>query len=79
MKTKLFLITGLLITIAYSLKAQTFNSEYINYGGVLDLNTTSILFGKASSLQEFEQYLNDPDIQASNLDLNNDGYIDYLN
>jgi len=78
MKTKLFLITGLLITISFSLKAQIINSTYTNYGGVLDLNTTSLLFGEASSLQEFEQYLNEPDIQASNLDLNNDGYIDYL-
>lgn len=78
MKTKLFLIIGLLITTTYGLKAQTFNSAYINYGGVLDLKTTSILFGKASSLLEFEQYLNDPDIHASNLDLNNDGYVDYL-
>lgn len=78
MKTKILLIIGLLITTIYSLKAQTFNSTYINYGGVLDLKTTSILFGEASSLMEFEQYLNDPDIQASNLDLNNDGYVDYL-
>jgi len=78
MKIKLFLIIGLLITTVYGLKAQTFNSAYINYGGVLDLNTTSLLFGEASSLQEFEQYLNEPDIRASNLDLNNDGYIDYL-
>jgi len=60
------------------LKAQIINPTYINYGGVLDLNTTSLLFGEASSLQQFEQYLNEPDIQASNLDLNNDGYIDYL-
>jgi len=78
MKTKLFLITGFLIILSFSLKAQIINPTYINYGGVLDLNTTSLLFGEASSLQEFEQYLNDPDIQASNLDLNNDGYIDYL-
>ena len=75
---KFFLITGLLIIMSFGLKAQIINSTYINYGGVLDLNTTSLLFGKASSLQEFEQYLNEPDIRASNLDLNNDGYIDYL-
>jgi len=76
MKTKLFLITGLLIAISFVLKAQI--TPYTYYDESLDLNITSLLFGKASSLQEFEQFLNDPRIQASNLDLNNDGYIDYL-
>ena len=36
------------------------------------------LFKKSSSPQEFEKMLNDPDSRVNNLDLNVDGYIDYI-
>ncbi len=47
-------------------------------GDNLDLEAVAYLFGQAKNLEEFEQMLNDPNIQVSNLDLNRDGYIDYL-
>lgn len=36
------------------------------------------LFKKSNSPQEFEKMLNDPDSKVNNLDLNGDGYIDYM-
>jgi hypothetical protein len=36
------------------------------------------LFKKSSSPEEFEKLLNDPDAKVNNLDLNGDGYIDYI-
>ncbi len=36
------------------------------------------LFKKSASPEEFERKLNDPDARVNNLDLNGDGYIDYI-
>ncbi len=36
------------------------------------------LFKKSSSPEEFEKLLNSPDSKVNNLDLNGDGYIDYI-
>lgn len=36
------------------------------------------LFKKSASPQEFERMLNSPDSKVNNLDLNGDGYIDYI-
>lgn len=36
------------------------------------------LFKKSSSPEEFERMLNDPESRVNNLDLNGDGYIDYI-
>jgi hypothetical protein len=36
------------------------------------------LFKKSASPQEFEKLLNDPESRVNNLDLNGDGYIDYI-
>ena len=44
----------------------------------LDLNAVASLFGDSRNLDDFERRLNDPYYQMSNLDLNNDGYVDYL-
>jgi len=44
----------------------------------LDLEAVASLFGEAKDLEEFEKKLNDPDTQISNLDLNEDGEVDYL-
>ncbi len=44
----------------------------------LDLEAVAYLFGESENLRDFEYRLNDPEIQISNLDLNRDGYIDYL-
>lgn len=44
----------------------------------LDLQAVASVLGEVRNLEEFERRLNDSDNQISNLDLNNDGQIDYL-
>ncbi|RNC90039.1 MAG: hypothetical protein ED555_11420 [Allomuricauda sp.] len=44
----------------------------------LDLEAVASIFGESKDLEDFEQKLNDPEDQISNLDLNEDGYVDYL-
>ncbi|MFP9114509.1 hypothetical protein ACLI1A_11240 [Flavobacterium sp. RHBU_3] len=44
----------------------------------LDLQAVASIFGDSADLEDFEQRLNDPDIQISNLDLNGDNRVDYL-
>ncbi|NNC83961.1 MAG: hypothetical protein HKN79_10320 [Flavobacteriales bacterium] len=44
----------------------------------LDLEAVASLFAEAKDLEDFEQQLNDPESRYSNLDLNQDGYVDYL-
>ncbi len=44
----------------------------------LDLRAIASVFGDAKDLEDFETKINDPKAQLSNLDLNNDNYVDYL-
>ena len=44
----------------------------------LDLTVVVALFGESENLEDFENKLNDPERQISNLDLNEDGEVDYL-
>ncbi|MEL1242264.1 hypothetical protein [Flavobacterium flavipallidum] len=44
----------------------------------LDLRAVASIFGDSRNLEDFERRLNDPEIQISNLDLNNDNEVDYL-
>lgn len=44
----------------------------------LDLEAVASIFGESEDLEDFERKLNDPDIQICNLDLNEDGEVDYL-
>ncbi|MBL0732000.1 MAG: hypothetical protein JJW03_04005, partial [Desulfosarcina sp.] len=44
----------------------------------LDLKAVASVFGDSKDLEEFEKKLNDPKTQISNLDLNEDGEVDYL-
>ena len=44
----------------------------------LDLTVVVAIFGESETLEDFEQKLNDPERQVSNLDLNEDGEVDYL-
>lgn len=44
----------------------------------LDLKAISSIFGDSRDLEDFEQRINDYDSRISNLDLNNDGDVDYL-
>ncbi len=44
----------------------------------LDLEAVASIFMDAENLEDFERQLNDPEKKLSNLDLNGDGYVDYL-
>lgn len=44
----------------------------------LDLQAVASVFSYSRNLNDFEENLNDYRNQVSNLDLNNDGYVDYL-
>ncbi|HEX9981041.1 MAG TPA: hypothetical protein VGB50_10815 [Flavobacterium sp.] len=44
----------------------------------LDLRAVASIFGDSENLEDFERRLNDPKIQISNLDLNQDSQVDYL-
>lgn len=44
----------------------------------LDLQAVAALWSQSASVREFEQMLNSSSYPVSNLDLNGDGYIDYL-
>ena len=44
----------------------------------LDLNAVAAAFAESRSVQEFEQLLNSSRYMINNLDLNRDGWIDYL-
>ncbi len=44
----------------------------------LDLEAVASVFGESENLEDFENRLNDPERQICNLDLNGDGYVDYL-
>lgn len=44
----------------------------------LDLYAVAELFKDAENLEDFEKSLNDPELGINNLDLNEDGYVDYI-
>lgn len=77
-----FLVFFLLIslagwqTMAQDVTTITANSDDISDN--LDLEAVASIFGESKDLEDFEKRLNDPKIQISNLDLNNDGEVDYL-
>lgn len=47
-------------------------------GEDLDLYAVIELFKESKSIEEFEQKLNDPDVGVNNLDLNEDGEVDFI-
>ena len=76
---KLYFI-GFFILMINSLYSQRVNvypkDTYVKDN--LDLNAVSIIYGESSDLVDFEKRLNSPQDRISNLDLNNDGKVDYL-
>lgn len=81
MKTKLFLIGAFALLSANTIMAQdvtTVNAKSSDISDNLDLRAVASIFGESANLEDFERRLNDPKNQISNLDLNNDGNVDYL-
>ncbi|RTY87703.1 hypothetical protein EKM02_12365 [Flavobacterium sp. RSP49] len=81
MKTKLLLLS--LLTAVFTTQIQAQNRTSVNAMNAeisdnLDLRAVADIFGDSRDLQDFERRLNDPELQISNLDLNNDNEVDYL-
>lgn len=68
----LFLLLGM--TPAFSQE----NDASENPGDSFSLEGALAMFKKATTLEEFEQFINQEDNNVNNLDLNNDGDIDYI-
>ena len=80
MKTKIIIASLLTSLFAIQTQAQygSVNAMNNEISDNLDLRAVASLFGDSRNLQDFEQRLNDPKIQISNLDLNYDNQVDYL-
>lgn len=81
MKTKLLLFV--IFNVLFSVLINAQNSTIIRTNNYeirdnLDLKIVASVFGDSGNLQDFEQKLNDPRLQISNLDLNEDNLVDYL-
>ncbi len=82
-RTTLFLTVVLTLILGFSsAKAQDENVTIIaptsEVAEGLDLTAVSELFKEAENLQEFEKQLNDPEIGINNLDLDDNGEVDYI-
>jgi hypothetical protein len=81
MKTKLIhlsLLVSLSVSSIFAQDKTTVRATTSDISDNLDLRAVATVFGDASNLEDFERRLNDPKTQISNLDLNNDNYVDYL-
>src|SRR6187402_2977868 len=81
MKTKLQITAIITSFFAFQTNAQnktTISATNSEISDNLDLTAVSSIFGESENLTDFERRLNDPKLQISNLDLNNDNRVDYL-
>ena len=65
-------------SLALSQESETVISPASEAAEGLDLQAVSELFKNASDLEKFERALNDPETGVNNLDLNEDGEVDYI-
>jgi DNA-dependent RNA polymerase auxiliary subunit epsilon len=80
MKAKILLtsLMSLLLTSSFAQDKTTVNAMSSEISDNLDLRAIASIFGDSENLEDFEKRLNDPKMQLSNLDLNNDDQVDYL-
>ena len=81
MKTKIFTLTLVAFIFSAPIFAQdrtTVTATGSEISDNLDLRAVASIFGDSQNLEDFEQRLNDPKTQISNLDLNGDNQVDYL-
>ncbi|TNJ45741.1 hypothetical protein KFZ70_10335 [Tamlana fucoidanivorans] len=80
--TKNSIIIGLclffVLNITFAQDKTTVTAKNDEISKNLDLEAVASVFGESKDLEDFEKKLNDPKTQISNLDLNNDGEVDYL-
>jgi hypothetical protein len=75
---KFFLFTSMIIVTASILHATTVQANSQEIDENLNLEAIASLFAEAKDLEDFEMKLNNPKLQISNIDLNQDGNVDYL-
>lgn len=78
---KTILTTAISIFLTYAVNAQDrtiVNAKNSEVSDNLDLRALASIFGDSKNLEDFEQRINDPNAQISNLDLNDDYQVDYL-
>ena len=68
----------LLFATSFAQDRTTVNATSSEISDNLDLRAIASIFGDSRDLEDFENRLNDPKTQISNLDLNNDNQVDYL-
>ena len=78
MRILAILFIGLINYTAISQDVTTIQANSEDISDSLDLEAVASIFGESKDLEDFEKRLNDPKIQILNLDLNNDGEVDYL-
>jgi hypothetical protein len=81
MKTKimtLVFLSSLNMTSVFAQDRTTVTANNSEISDNLDLRAVASIFGDSQDLADFERRLNDPKIQISNLDLNEDNQVDYL-
>ena len=74
----LFLAMMLMGVLAFAQEIITVSANSEDISQSLDLKVVAKLFAEASTTEQFEIALNNPDSAYSNLDLNGDNQIDYL-
>ncbi len=74
----LFLFVSLYASSLFAQDVTTIQANSEDISDNLDLEAVASIFGDSKDLEDFEKRLNDPKTQISNLDLNNDGEVDYL-
>ncbi len=78
MKQVIFLILFFVMTPLWAQDTTKVKTMSEDISENFDLKAVASAFGEAKDLEEFEKMLNDPEKQLSNLDLNEDGEVDYL-
>lgn len=71
-------LLGLLMTGVHAQDRTTVSVTGPEISDNLDLRAVASIFGDSKNLEDFENRLNDPNNQISNLDLNGDNQVDYL-
>ena len=74
----LFLAMLLMGVLTFAEETITVSANSKDISQSLDLKVVAKLFAEASTTEQFENMLNNPDSAFSNLDLNGDNQIDYL-
>jgi len=70
--------TLLLVVLGLTTSFAQEDDRPVNTGDNFSLEGALVLFKKSNSLEEFEKLLNEENNNVNNLDLNNDGTIDYI-